>query len=48
LFQSERANMLRMSEVNEVDHQSICNGQVKPDTFHGKFVLPTKPTASES
>ena len=23
LFQSERANMLRMSEVNEVDHQSM-------------------------
>ena len=23
LFQSERANMLRMSEINEVDHQSM-------------------------
>ena len=23
LFQAERANMLRMSEVNEVDHQSM-------------------------
>jgi hypothetical protein len=23
IFQSERANMLRMSEVNEVDHQSM-------------------------
>ena len=23
LFQSERANMLRMSEVNEVDHQAM-------------------------
>jgi len=25
LFQSERANMLRMSEVNEVDHQSMLH-----------------------